>query len=450
MARVNLEALQQIKSARALAIQQLLQLENMRSRPGFDDDAAMPIGSAQEHRQVKEYVAGITRWKRWLDFLISSFYKGEFEKMEPLVLQILRLGAYDLLFLRTPPHASINEAVELAKRAVREGAGGLVNGILRSIDRNRDNLPKPRARIRANELGVRFSHPNWLVYRWLQRYPDAIEDLLEWNNTRPVYSVRINTAKISVDDFKAQLDQIEAAWEPAHFLEDFVRVPRLQPLVRQGLLRDGLCAVQDESSGLIVRLLDPKPGEQILDACAAPGGKAIYAAALMQGEGRLEAVDIQEERLKKLEQVVERYDVGWIKRTVADLRTMQPGEQIDKVLLDAPCSGLGVLSKRADLRWTRTKEDIPKVVELQAELLAAAAKMVKPGGYVVYSTCTIAPEENRLQVKKFLDTHKDFEIERADDLLPARVVNQKGCLATLPHKHKMDGVFGVRLRKKAE
>ncbi|MEM8484436.1 MAG: 16S rRNA (cytosine(967)-C(5))-methyltransferase RsmB [Bacteroidota bacterium] len=449
MARVNLEALQQIKSSRALAIQQLLQLEKMRSRPGFDDDASMPISSAQEHRQVKEYVSGITRWKRWLDFLIESFYKGEFEKMEPLIVQILRLGAYDLLFLRTPPHASINEAVELAKRAVREGAGGLVNGILRSIDRNRDNLPKPRARIRANELGVKFSHPNWLVYRWLQRYPDKVEDLLEWNNTRPVYSVRINKAKISVDAFKTQLDELEVAWEPAHHLEDFVRVPRLQPLVRQGFLRDGLCAVQDESSGLIVCLLDPKPGETIIDACAAPGGKAIYAASLMEGKGSLEAVDIQEERLKKLDQVIERYDATWIKRTVGDLRTMERAEQVDKVLLDAPCSGLGVLSKRADLRWTRQKEDIPKVAELQAELLAAAAKMVKPGGYVVYSTCTIAPEENKVQVKKFLDTHPDFERERADDLLPAAVVNTKGCLATLPHKHKMDGVFGVRLRKKS-
>ncbi len=447
MAKTRLYALQRIKSARSIAIQQLVHLESEKSRPGFDDDSSMPIDSAQEHRQVKEYVAGITRWKRWLDFILASFYNGDYESLEPVIVQILRLGAYDLLFLSTPSHAAINESVELAKNGVRASAGGLINGILRSVDRNRDSLPQPRKKIRANELGVRFSHPNWIIYRWLKRYPDTIEELLEWNNTRPAYTVRINTGKQSVEEFTALLDAEEIEWSPATYLEDFIRVPRLQPIVRHGWLKEGRCTVQDESSGLIVRLLDPQPGETIVDACAAPGGKTLYAAAFMQGKGELYAIDVQPERLNKLANVADRYDAKWIQSRVADLRDKNLGIEADKVLLDAPCTGLGVMAKRADLRWKRKLEDLNKIVELQEELLDAAAELVKPGGILLYSTCTIEPEENEMQVKKFLARHGSFELVHPGELLPADVVSAKGFLATFPPKHKMDGVFGALLKR---
>ncbi len=449
MAKIRLYALQKIKTARSIAVQQLVKLEEEQSRPGFDDDPAMFVDSAQEHRQVKEYVAGITRWKRWLDFLLESYYSGDYERLEPLLKHILRLGVYDLLFLSTPAHAAINETVALAKEGVREGVAGLVNGILRSVDRNRDSLPAPRKQIRANELGVRYSHPNWIIYRWLKRYPETIEDLLDWNNQRPAYTVRVNTNKNSVEEFKALLDAEGIEWEPAQYLEDFIRVPRLQPLVRQGYLRDGVCAVQDESSGLIVRLLDPKPGQVIVDACAAPGGKTFYAAALMKGEGALHAIDVQADRLKKLNRVIDRFDASWISPQVADLRSGDITVQADQVLLDAPCSGLGVLSKRADLRWKRKMEDINKIVKLQAELFDASAKLVKPGGFLVYSTCTLEPEENEDQVRAFLSRNKDFEKVEAGNLIPKEAQNKKGFLSTFPPKHKMDGVFGARLKRKA-
>lgn len=447
MPKSRLYKLPGIKTARSIAVQQLVRLEEERSRPGFDDDDSMQIDSAQEHRQVKEYVAGITRWKRRLDFILSSYYKGEYDKLEPVIVQLLRLGAYDLLYLSTPPHAAIHETVELAKSGIRPGAGGLVNGILRSVDRNRDQLPTPRKKIRAHALGVAHSHPNWMVYRWLKRFPEDIEALLEWNNTRPHYAVRINTRQQDVATFIGKLDEAGVEWEPGRYLEDFVRVSKLQPLVRQGWLRDGLCAVQDESSGLIVRLLDPQPGETIVDACAAPGGKTMYIASLMNGEGKLLAFDVQAERLTMLAQVKDRFDAGWVETRVEDLRKVSQLPQADRVLLDAPCSGLGVLAKRADLRWKRTLDDIKKITDLQVELLDAAASFVKPGGLLVYSTCTIAPEENEEQVKAFLKRHPAFEVESAAGILPEAVVSRRGYLATIPHRHKMDGVFGVRLRQ---
>lgn len=447
MPKASIQAFKNIKTARSLAIQQMVRIENERGQPNFDADASMPLTSAQDHRQVKEYVAGITRWKRWLDFVLSNFYKGQYEDLEQLMVQVLRLGAYDLLFLSTPPHAAINEAVELAKQGIRPGAGGLVNGILRAVDRSRDELPTPRKKIRANYLGVRYSHPNWMIYRWLKRYPNDIEDFLDWNNSRPAYTVRINTQKIGVDDFKARLDAEEIEWEPAQFLDDFIRLPKLQPLIRQGFLKEGLCAVQDESSGLVVRLLDPQPGETVIDTCAAPGGKTFYAASLMKGEGVFHAIDIEPERLARLEHVIDRYDAGWVKRYASDVRK-GINMQADRVLLDAPCSGLGVLAKRADLRWKRKLEDITKVAELQTTLLDASAKLVKPGGTLLYSTCTIAPEENEDQVRAFLKRNEDFELENASSWLPAEVVDKKGYLNTFPPKHQMDGMFGARLKRK--
>ncbi len=450
MAVPKLYKLPNIKTARSIAVQQLVRMEGEQSRPGFDDDAEMQIESAQEHRQVKEYVSGITRWKRWLDFVLEAYYNGKYEALEPVIVNLLRLGAYELLFLSTPAHAAINETVELAKAGVRPGAGGLINGILRSVDRNRDQLPSPRKKIRANELGVKYSHPNWLIYRWLKRYPDDIEALLEWNNTRPQYTVRINTQKNDVAAFKAMLDREGVEWEPAEFLEDFIRVPKLQPFVRQGWLREGLCAVQDESSGLIVRLLDPQPGESIIDVCAAPGGKTMYAASLMKGEGKLLALDVQPERLKLLDQVKERYNAGWVYTKVADLRESGLAFQADKVLLDAPCSGLGVLSKRADLRWKRSLEATDRRRHHHQELMDAAAKLVKPGGLLIYSTCTIEPDENEGQIKAFLERHAEFSLETAEGIIPKKVVSRQGHLATLPQRHNMDGVFGSRLRKSEE
>ena len=264
-------------TAREIAIEQLLKLDAAHAH--FNTDDTLPVQAEREHRMVKEYVQGIMRWKRWLDFVIDHYYRGKLSSMEPVLKWILRLGVYDLLLVSTPSHAAIHEAVELAKKRVRPGAGKLANGILRSIDRNRDALPEPDAIPLARYMSIMYSHPEWMVNRWLDRYgADNTEELLKWNNKRPVYSVRINTARITCDAFRQRLDHDQIEWTDGHFLEDFVRLPRLQPLVRGGYLKEGLCAVQDESAGLVVRLLDPLPGAYVVDACAAPGGKTLYAA----------------------------------------------------------------------------------------------------------------------------------------------------------------------------
>ena len=415
-------------------------------RHDFDADVALPGVSGRDHRLVKEYVQGIMRGKRWLDFLIAAYYKGAYEDMEMTLKWVLRLGVYDLLYLRTPSHAAIHETVELAKHLVRPGAAGLVNGILRTVDRNREALPQPDTADPVKDLGIRFSHPDWLVRRWMGRFGDDVEHLLAWNNRRPAFTLRVNTQKISKEEFLQKLTEKEIEWSEANMLDDFVRVQRMQPIVNESFLSRGLCSVQDESAGLVVRLVDPKPDETIVDACAAPGGKTLYMAARMQGMGSLWAFDVQEKRLNKLKSVQSAFDASWIDVKAGDLRVIEPPFQVDRMLLDVPCTGLGVLSKRADLRWNRQPEDIQHIASLQHALLEAAAKWVKVDGVLVYSTCTMEKEENEDQIEAFLAAHPNFRVDTPGDL-PSDVITAEGYLATIPHVHDMDGAFGARLKR---
>ena len=439
-------------SNRQAALQQLERIERDQAYVGQLTTDVGGALDARGRRQVKEYVAGITRWRRRIDFVLASFYHGDFESMERSLQIILRIGLYDLLFLRTPTHAAVHENVELAKQEVRPGAAGLVNGILRSVDRRREALPEPDTGDSAEDLAIRESHPTWMVRRWGERYGlDATRELLAWNNQRPVYGLRVNTLATSVDAFQQQLDVHDVPWASSPYLDDFVRVQRLQSIIEAGWLDAGQVAVQDESAGLIGRMLDPQPGETIIDACAAPGGKSLYAAIRMQGEGAIHAVDVNEARTKLVMEAAAAHGVeSMVHSHVADFREWAKSSdapQADRVLLDAPCSGLGVLAKRADLRWQRSPDDLNELTTLQDELFDAAAQRVRLGGLLVYSTCTIEPEENQQRVAAFLDRHPDFALESASGTVPDDVLADDGTLTTMPHEHRIDGAFAARLRR---
>jgi 16S rRNA (cytosine967-C5)-methyltransferase len=407
---------------------------------------------ARARRQARELVAGVTRQRRWLDFVLAEAYNDDYDSIESRLREILRLGLYEMLFQSTPTRAIVHQYVELAKQTLRPGAGDLVNAILRTIDRDREYIPDPDTGDEAEDLAIRYSYPTWMVRRWLERFgPEETTDLLEWSNRRPMYSVRVNPLRTSRDEVATWLDENDVVFTDSPYLGDHFRLRRLQPLVQGDLLDDGHVAVQDESAGLVVRLLDPQPGETIIDGCAAPGGKTMAIAARMGGEGRILAFDANERRLERVREAAATHSVSEMVETeVAELQAVADRSdppQADRVLLDVPCSGLGVLAKRADLRWQRDPADLDELMALQDELLDAAATLVKPGGLLVYSTCTIEPDENQDRIEAFLGRHDNFSLESAEEYLPEEVVSDNGALSTLPHRHRTDGAFAARLRR---
>ncbi len=434
-------------TARAEAVRQLIRVERdgahvARLDAGFDDP--------RDARHVSDLVAGVTRLRRWLDFLIARFYHGDINALDDTIRQVLRIGLYELLERGTPPHAAVSEAVDTAKAVRGKGASTLVNAVLRATVRaiEANKLPVPDTGKPVRDLAIRHSHPTWLVRRWLDRFgEEETVALLKSDNARPSYSLRINMLRTTQDEFGKRLDNLDVTWRLSEYLDDFVVVEQLQPIIRGGLLAEGLCAVQDEAAGLVVCILAPQPGETILDGAAAPGGKALYAAQLMENEGRIVAVDLHEARTQLIRKSANAHGFTIIEPQTVDLRAATFDTQFDRVLLDVPCSGLGVLAKRADLRWQATPEKIEELVELQDELLDAAAHHVRPGGLLVYSTCTIAPEENAERVQAFLERHPSFSVEPAGESIPENMQTEEGFFATLPHIDGMDGAFAARLRR---
>mgnify|MGYP006278920653 CR=1 FL=1 len=438
-----------VSPSRYLALEHL---ERVTHDDAFVKHLEADDADARTRRQARELVAGVTRQRRWLDFVLAEAYNDDYDSMESRLREILRLGLYEMLFQSTPTRAIVHQYVELAKQTLRPGAGDLVNAILRTIDRDREYIPDPNTGDEADDLAIRYSHPTWMVRRWLERFgPEETTELLEWSNRRPMYSVRVNPLRSSRDEVAEWLDDHDVIFTDSPYLDDQFRLRRLQPLVQEDLLDDGHVAVQDESAGLVVRLLDPQPGDTVIDGCAAPGGKAMAAAARMNGEGRLLAFDANEGRLERVAEAAATHGVDEMVETEAaelqDVAGRDDAPQADRVLLDVPCSGLGVLAKRADLRWHRESEDIQQLMALQDELLDAAASLVKPGGLLVYSTCTIEPEENEDRIEAFLDRHDDFTLESAEGYVPDDVLSESGSLTTLPHRHRTDGAFAARLRR---
>ncbi|CAA6670699.1 unnamed protein product [Spirodela intermedia] len=415
-------------------------------------------------RLVTDIVGGVVRWKRFLDHLISSLCTEDrvFRGMEPLLLQILRIGFYEILKLGMPVHAVVYENVKLAKIALRPGAGNLVNGLLRKLVvlMEREALPLPKIegddRAQARALAIIHSHPVWMVRRWQKSLGlEETVKLMNWNNTEPSFSIRVNSAKgFTRDDLVMRLESLKVPFELSENMDDFVRIKTgMQTIIQADLLKEGLCSVQDESAGMVVSLLDPQPGQTIVDCCSAPGGKALYMASLLRGKGSVHAIDINKGRLRILEETARSHNVDNVIKTVhADLREFVENNfmESDKVLLDAPCSGLGVLSKRADLRWNRKLEEMDQLKRLQDELLDAAAMLVKPGGVLVYSTCSIDPEENEDRVNVFLNRNPEFSVDSAAKFVPSEFVTDGGFYSSNPVKHSLDGSFAARLVRSSE
>jgi 16S rRNA (cytosine967-C5)-methyltransferase len=369
----------------------------------------------------QELIYGVVRWQATLDWLIAR--KTDARAQKPMLQNLLRLGLYQVFWLdRIPNHAAVHETVELAKAAGFGSQSGFVNAILRGYLREFDATKSLLAELKTTRPHLGYSHPEWLVARWGRRWgADQAARLLEWNNTPPTPCARVNTLKTEPGKLLAQwrdesveYDFIRRDWLDENLIFELKSHP---PLAKLPSFQQGLFYVQDPGTLLAARELDPRPGETILDLCAAPGGKTTYLAQLMQNQGQLIAHDTAPERLKRIEENCARLGVTCVRTVSPSTLDLRPST-FDRVLVDAPCSNTGVMRRRVDLRWRIRPEEIERLRKLQAELLGRAAALLKPGGTLVYSTCSLEPEENHELIEQFLREQPRFKQAAERDLLP--------------------------------
>jgi 16S rRNA (cytosine967-C5)-methyltransferase len=409
---------------------------------------------------VAEVVSGTLRWLGALDAIITAFAERPLARLDVEVLDVLRLSAYQLLHLnRIPASAVVNDAVDLVRLRKKRSAAGLVNALLRRIDRERTRLPLPARPAGADAapeavldyLSTTLSHPRWLAARWVTRFGfEAAEAWARFDNSPANLTLRANTLKTSAAALRRELAAHGVTAEPTRFAPDGLIVVKGNPL-RTGLADSGLFVVQDEASQLVAVAAGARPGERVFDACAAPGGKTLAMAGDMEGRGLLVASDLRPRRLGLLRDMLRQAGTASVRLVRLDASADLPfGATFDCVLLDAPCSGLGTIRRDPEIRWRRTLEDLPRLAAAQDAMLDRACAAVRMGGRLVYATCSSEPEENEDRVAAFLVRHPDFAVLSPVDLSArgqalAPVVNPAGFLRTSPFEHGLEAFFAAVL-----
>lgn len=401
---------------------------------------------------LTELVYGVLRHRGTLDHVAGQFATIKPAKMERTVLILLRLGLYQSLFLdRIPVSAAVNETVKLAKTLAPRSAG-FVNAVLREVDRRRASISYPdRERKPVAYLAARHSQPAWLAQEWLAQLGlDEAERLAEAMSSHPPLTIRTNTLRTNRDALVTQLRGKGMEAEPTQYSPHGIRLNLSAAPAMLPEFQDGLFTIQDESSQLAALLIDPQPGEKVLDLCAAPGGKTTYLAELMKNSGEVVACDISEKRLRLVRETVGRLGIQ-IVRTQAVDATQRPDlpADFDRILVDAPCSGIGVLRRHPEGKWWKRPEDVATLSRTQQIILTNAAKLLAPGGMLLYATCSTSTMENEQVLDNFLSTHSDFMIEQLGTVFPhyASLFTDRGCFRSWPHRHGMDGFFAARIRK---
>jgi 16S rRNA (cytosine967-C5)-methyltransferase len=414
----------------------------------LDGAHARPGADPRDRALLHELVKGTLRWRARLDAALDARVHVGLANTQPWIRNILRLGAYQILFLdRVPAHAAVDESVKLAHKYSHPGAAGLVNSVLRRLAEERATVRWPEGDD-AESLGVWGSHPLWIVERWLARFgPAQTRALLEADNRPVPTGLRVNTLKHTREELVEMLGREGVIARPASLSPDLVWVEGHHSPGSLHSFKAGLCTAQDESEALVARVVAPRPHERVLDLCAAPGGKSTHLAELMGDEGEVWALERDAHRVETLRATVERLGVHSVHVVHGDGRNYPFPMPFDRVLVDAPCSGLGVLARRADARWRKGPEVLAEMPPVQLDLLRAAARHLSPGGRLVYSVCSFEPEETDQVVARFLAEHPGWTLESAAGSVPDAVLTPEGTMLVLPHRHGCDGAFAARLRK---
>jgi len=416
------------------------------SRGGLHDD--------RDRALAAEIATGVQRWRQTLDHLIATVSKRPLAKLDPEIIEILRLSVYQLLHLsRVPASAVVDDAVNLVRRAGKTSATGFVNAVLREVSRKRDALPLPTRPVDPADrdaaldyFAITLSHPRWLAARWYDRLGfDIAEQWMTFNNAPGTITLRANRLKTTRDELADRLRAYDIDTHAAAYAPDALIVDAGHPL-RSGA-EAGLFFVQDEASQLVALLAGDRPPPRVLDACASPGGKTTAIAAAMAGAGLLVATDVRDRRIDLLQRTVASSGATNVRIVQTDVRKPLPfSRPFDCVLVDAPCSGLGTLRRDPDIRWRRRDTDLPSLAAAELTMLRQAADVVAPGGRLIYATCSSEPEENERVVDAFAAAATEFvpiSARSANAQLPASVIDARGFLRTEPHRHHLDAFFGA-------
>lgn len=415
---------------------------------------------------IYELVLGTLRWQGKIDRHISLAIRYPGKKIKAKLHILLRLGAYQLLFLnKVPDAAAVNESVRLAKAIFRDDKiAHFVNAVLRTIARHKDQqIAPPLADDPVEHIAANFSHPRWLVELWIKEYGvEMTRDICAANNMPPPLTLRANTLQTTPQNLRAILAAAGLELQPTLFSPWGLIIKKPSLLNLEALLHRGDFYIQDEASQIIPTLLEVHPGDKVLDVCAAPGGKTTHLAELMRNQGEIVALDLSVPKIKLMQQNCRRLGIPIVKTICADSTRplpLQPHLYFDRILLDAPCSGLGILHRHPDIKWRRRPEDIERLSLLQLNLLENISSYLKKGGILVYSTCTMTRQENEMVIEKFLRRHRDFVKDDLRNIISPSLkslVNAQGFLRTYPDfilpqgEYRLDGFFAARLRRNGD
>lgn len=388
--------------------------------------------SVKDVNFISEMVYGVVTWKLTIDTILAKHSKIKINKISKWVKMILRIGIYQIVFLdKVPKRAAVNESVNLCKKYGYKSVN-FVNAILRKVEKS-DYEELSKIENEVERISTMYSIPVWMVEKLLQEYgSQKAEEICIHSNQKPKMTIRVNTLKTTIQELKAKLEQREIQYEQAD-LENFLSIKQIKGISNLDLFQEGFFTIQDEGAGNIGYFVNPKENERVLDACSAPGGKTTHLAEFMKNKGKIEAWDLHVNRVKLVEQNAKRLGISIITTKQKDALQYEEKykEKFDKILLDVPCMGLGVIKRKPDIKWKKTKEDIADLVRVQKEILQICSQYLKPGGEIVYSTCSILKEENEKVIEEFIHG-KAFDIIEQKNILP---------------EQNTDGFFMCKLRK---
>lgn len=408
----------------------------------------------KDENLIREIVYGVIENLLYIDYIISKASKIKIRKIHSTILEILRMGVYQITFMdKIPDRAAVNEAVNLSKKRGHKGVSGYVNGVLRNVSRNKEELMKIDQKNRIDCLSIKYSHPQWMIGTWVDEYGyEFTERLCKENNGKPRLNLRVNTLKTTREKLMEKLSSYGYIVHKTLYAKDGITVDNPTRITEIDEFGSGFFIIQDESSMLASQIANPKENSLILDLCSAPGGKATHLGQLMNNKGQIISRDIYDHKLKLVKENANRLGINIIKTEKFDATKLDENliGKVDYCVVDAPCSGLGIIRRRPEIKWNREMKDIEELNKIQEKILDNAKKYVKPGGIIIYSTCTIGNPENLDRIHKFLGKNREFQLIGFEDLICSKEnmeSSKEGYIELFPHIHRTDGFFIAKVQK---